>query len=469
MATASGPLLRSAPMREFNALGSVGRPVFDSAPQVRATIRRQLGADIAAMLAIPQIGESGRDVDWYAPEGGLVVPWSAASPEERDAMRGQLQAAREKVAAHAASLGVQLSGRPAQNGADDFEVYARLLPHVMRIPNESHIYSVDGKPVLTFWGFSDPRLPDADPIRDLMPAVPAAQAAAMMPPPAAPVLAPTRPWWSRWWLWLLLLLLVLLLGLFGLRSCAPEILPPAFRSEIVGEQKVPEIPPTREVPPVGTVVVPGVLVPGVVVPGNGTAADGAVGVVPNGAIVPDAATPPGASPQDQPATPPQPDASQSPQVPPQPDASKDNAAPQDKTVPPQPNDAAKPQAKPETPLTIPPQAKAGGGTDFLNGKWTSRGGLMDSRTGLPASVEYDFQGGKGKVTITRGDGTTCVGNSSATMQGGKLVITGQDDPRCGDGSSFGRSTVECTQGASGAAKCSGKPQQGPEYSVDMTR
>lgn len=464
MATAaSGPLLRSAPMREFNALGSVGRPVFDSAPQVRATIRRQLGADIAAMLAIPQIGESGRDVDWYAPEGGLVVPWSAASSEERDAMRGQLQAAREKVAAHAASLGVQLSGRAAQNGADDFEVYARLLPHVMRIPNESHIYSVDGKPVLTFWGFSDPRLPDADPIRDLMPAVPAAQAAAMMPPLVAPAIV-SRP--SRWWLWLLLLLLLLLLGLFGLRSCAPEVLPPAFRSEIVGEQKTPEVPPRREVPPVGTVVVPGVTVPGVVVPGDGSA----TGVAPEGATPPDAATPPGASPQDQPTTPPQPDASQSPQVPPpQPDATKDQPSPQDQKTPPQPNDAAKPQAKPETPLTIPPQAKAGGSTDFLNGKWTSRGGLMDSRTGLPASVEYDFEGGKGKVTITRGDGTTCVGNSSATMQGGKLVITGQDDPRCGDGSSFGRSTVECTQGASGAAKCSGKPQQGPEYSVDMTR
>jgi len=94
---------------------------------------------------------------------------------------------------------------------------------------------------------------------------------------------------------------------------------------------------------------------------------------------------------------------------------------------------------------------------------------MDSRTGLPATVEYDFQGGKGKVTITRGDGTTCVGTSSATMQGGKLVITGKDDPRCSDGSSYGRSTVECTQGATGAAKCSGKPEQGPEYSVDMTR
>lgn len=466
MATAaSGPLLRSAPMREFNALGSVGRPVFDSAPQVRATIRRQLGADIAAMLAVPQIGESGKDVDWYAPEGGLVVPWSAASPEERDTMRAQLQAAREKVAQHAASVGVQLSARPAQTGTDDFEVYARLLPHVMRIPNESHIYSVDGKPVLTFWGFSDPRLPDADPIRDLMPAVPAAQAAAMMPPPPEPATV-ARPWWARWWWWLLLLLLLLLL-LWGLRTCAPEILPPAFRSEIVGEQKQPDVPPTREVPPVGTVVVPGVTVPGVVVPGEGN------GVAPDGtAVVPDS----GAVPPDAGATPPQPDdASKSPEdqkTPPQPDdAAKPPEAtpPQDQQTPPQPDAGANPQAKPETPLTIPPQAKTGGGTDFLNGKWTSRGGLMDSRTGLPATVEYDFKGGKGTVTIKRGDGTTCVGASSATMQGGKLVITGQDDPRCSDGSSYGRATVECAQGASGAAKCSGKPQQGPEYSVDMTR
>ena len=120
-------------------------------------------------------------------------------------------------------------------------------------------------------------------------------------------------------------------------------------------------------------------------------------------------------------------------------------------------------------ITIPPEAQKSGSTDFLNGTWTSRGGLMDSRTGLPAEVQYDFDGGKGTVTITRPDGTVCKGASTAAMQGGKLVITGQDDPKCNDGSAYARSRVECVPGADGRTRCTGKPSQGPEYSVDMSR
>lgn len=461
MASESGPLLRSARLRDFNALGSVGRPVYASAPQIRATLRRQIGAEAAAMLAIPQIGESGENVDWYAPEGGLVVPWSAAAPEERDAMRAALQAAREKVAAHAQTLGAQLEARPASATADDFEVYARLLPHVLRIPDESHIYSVDGKPVVTFWGFTAPGLPDADPIRDLMPAaaVAAVAAAAPNPPPLRdPV--PVRPWW-RWLLPLLLLLLGLGLLLWLLRGCAPEVLPPALRP---ADLAVP-VDPAR---PGGTVVVPGVEVPGVVVPGVTVPG----GVVPGTVTTPDGATPPpeAAQPPNAPADgqqppPPQPDA-QTPDAqtqPPQPEAQKPDAQ--------TPPEARKPGAAstPESPLVIPPEAQKSGSTDFLNGTWTSRGGLMDDRTGLPVVVQYGFENGKGTVTYTRPDGTVCKGASAAAMQGGRLVITGADNVRCNDGSAYARTDVTCTPGADGRARCAAKPAQGPEYSVDIGR
>lgn len=466
MASESGPLLRSARLRDFNALGSVGRPVFASAPQIRATLRRQMGAEVAAMLAIPQIGESGESVDWYAPEGGLVVPWSAAAPEEREAMRIALQGAREKLAGHAETLGRQLDARPAAT-ADDFEVYARLLPHVLRIPDENHIYSVDGKPVVTFWGFTAPGLPEADPIRDLMPA---AVAAAPAGPPrvAPPVLDPVpaaRPWW-RWLLWLLLLLLALGLLLWLLRGCAPEVLPPALRpSEVV----VP-VEPDR---PGGTVVVPGVEVPGVVVPG--VTVPGATGVAPGTATTPEGAPAPGVTTPPDAAQPVPPEPEAQADRPPQPDAASPDAA---QPPPPQP-DAQSPQetpppqpgasSKPETPLTIPPEAQKSGSTDFLNGTWTSRGGVMDERTGLPVVVQYGFENGKGTVTITRPDGTVCKGGSAARMQGGKLVITGEDAVRCNDGSAYARTDVTCAPGAGGRARCTAKPAQGPEYSVDMGR
>ncbi len=413
--TALGPLLRSAGLREFDALGSVGRPVVDSAPQLRATIRRQLGEDIAAMLAVPQSNESGDAVDWYAPSGGLVVPWSAATPEEREDMRVRLQAARELVVAHGEALTAQLRDRPAGATADDFEVYARLLPHVMRIPDDSHIYAVDGKPVLTFWGFSSPRQPEVDVIRDLMPP----SAAPVLPAAVMPVAVPRRGWNWRWLLWLLPLLLLLAL-LLGLRACDSPFLPQGLR------------------PLIPDLAVPDIAVPGAVVPGAAVGVDG-------GAVAP--------SSPDNAATLPQADDKSS-----SPDKSPTPPTPDDKSVP----DKGKP-------LVIPSEAKASGDTAFLDGKWTAKSGLMDGRTGLPVAVEHDFKDGKGKTTIRRGDGTVCVGNSTATMQGGKLVITGDDDPACNDGSRYARSRIECTQGKDGKAVCSGKQPSGQAYSVDMGR
>ncbi|MBN2751704.1 MAG: hypothetical protein JXQ84_03250, partial [Rhodospirillaceae bacterium] len=140
-------------------------------------------------------------------------------------------------------------------------------------------------------------------------------------------------------------------------------------------------------------------------------------------------------------------------TPPQPDATKDGASPPSL----------------ENPLTIPPEAAKSGDASFLDGKWTSKSGLMDSRTGLPAVVEYDFKGGQGTATIRRSDGTVCVGKSRATVQNGKVVISGVEDPRCGDGSSYARAQVECVQGPDGKAVCSGKSAKGSAYSVDMSR
>ncbi len=459
--TASGPLLRSAGLREYDALGNIGRPVIDSAPQLRATIRRQLGEDVAAMLAVPQVNEAGDAVDWYAPGGTLVVPWSSAAADEREAMRVQMQAARERVIAHGASLAEQLRNRPAASAADDFEVYARLLPLVMRIPDESHIYAVDGKPVLTFWGFANPRQPDLDVIRDLRPPT------AAVPPVAAPAAAPLaavaahRSW--RWLWWLLLPLFGLALLLFFLRSCQPALLPDALRP-VLPDVALPGV-------SVPEVKVPGVIVPGGMVSGGTVSGGTVVGGADAAAASPaDAAS----SPQGETPVPPQADAAKS-DTPSSPQG--DNAA----ATPPQPETPSSPQddkagTPPQanapdkgSPLIIPPQAAAANDPSFLNGKWNSTSGLMDGRTGLPVTMEQEFKNGKGKTTIRRGDGTVCVGTNTATMQGGKLVIVGDADAKCSDGSHYGQTRVECQPGKDGRAVCAGKQANGPDYSVDMRR
>src|ERR1051325_6995200 len=92
--------------------------------------------------------------------------------------------------------------------------FARLLRHALTAPGEETLYVVDGKPVMTFWGFSaEANLPGV--FLAAPPAPP--QAAAAAPLRAAPqavlasapaVAAGTR---SAWWQWLLLAVLLLLL------------------------------------------------------------------------------------------------------------------------------------------------------------------------------------------------------------------------------------------------------------------
>ena len=79
----AGALLRSGSLSDFHPLGAVGKPVYSAASQLRATVRRLYGQDVADLFAIPKRHDQGDVIDWYAPEPGSVVPWSAATPGAR--------------------------------------------------------------------------------------------------------------------------------------------------------------------------------------------------------------------------------------------------------------------------------------------------------------------------------------------------------------------------------------------------
>src|SRR6266511_2461495 len=99
---AAGPLLVSEPLQRYRALGLAGDPVWRAAGQLRTAIAQRLSRRHADLLAIPEVDPTGRRIDWYAP----------------------------------------------------FEGHARTAP------GEDTLYVVDGKPVMTFWGFSaDANLP----------------------------------------------------------------------------------------------------------------------------------------------------------------------------------------------------------------------------------------------------------------------------------------------------------------------
>lgn len=214
-----GPLLRTGTLTDYHPVGAVGHPVYLAAAQLRAALARRLGPDLADSFAIPQRNEDGDTLDWYAPRPGPVVPWSAASPEERLSAQSQLMENRTRIDELARTM--QADPDPER------QVFARLLAHVFNFPDEDHVYLVDGRPVVTFWGFvRDREAVGSDPLVNLgrLAAPPTEWSLDLADEPRqdrSPEPAPRRglPWWI--WFPLVLLALVLLL-LFLLRGCVPD-------------------------------------------------------------------------------------------------------------------------------------------------------------------------------------------------------------------------------------------------------
>lgn len=74
-------LLRSGNLDDYQAVGGGGQAVFDSALQIRETLRLRKQQAMVDCLAIPQVNDSGDRVDWYSPLEGASVAWKAADEE----------------------------------------------------------------------------------------------------------------------------------------------------------------------------------------------------------------------------------------------------------------------------------------------------------------------------------------------------------------------------------------------------
>jgi hypothetical protein len=491
----SGPLLKSGNLRDYTALGEIGQPVYAAADQIRTAVLHQIGREAADLFAVPKFDSIGRNIDWYAPVDGDIVPWNAASPEERDAAQKRLLDLNDKIEAHAR----RITADPQSN---DQLVFGRLLTLCPFIPDTSHIFIIQGQPVVTFWGFvpagADPsrhRLADVvkqPPVKPAVAAAPiaAARAAAVAAGGAAVAVAEGASWW-RWLWWLLGLLLLLLILLMALRSCDVIEAPVPYLTD-KGDIVWPGGAPTDN-----TIVT----VPGGTVTGTDTidgATNGTV-VVPDGTVDPNApkepdATVPGATPGDPNA----PDKNAAPNAdqnkPEDPQTPQDQQNPdqhkQDEQTPPdeqqqdqQKTDQQNPQDQqnqdqqakdqqaaqpPIKPIELPADAgnAKNGPADFMQGQWRSQTGLRSSGSNAPATIGYQFdKAGKGTTTLHLGNGVSCSGASAATTQNGKLTIQDQGGLNCSDGSNFQGSTVECSKGADGKTHCVGRYPNGQQYDI----
>ncbi|NKD77317.1 hypothetical protein HEQ60_06025 [Haematospirillum sp. H1815] len=443
----TGPLLRTGSLRDFCMLGISGTSLFSTALQMRSTIRRQIGDDVASLMAIPQIRADGVTIDWYAPSGSRVIPWSAATLQEQKAVLPRLQSARHCVSSHAGLL----ADRPAMSR--DFELFARLLPFALFIPDETHIYLVDGQPVVTFWGFSPLAVPGGI---DVLTGLSLSSAQT----PISPVQIAQPSGWP-WWLWFLLavplVLLFLLLLIWFMRWWAlslPEekrgLLPSWLSGPLLEDQHsiIPFL-PFRQ-----AVVVDGAS-------GKAVALDSGQGDMtapsPSGGteqlVEPDKGqsdSPPESSPADRAD-----------------ETDKSGSSPEEGSSPPpvSPDEASSAAEA----LHIPPEALQSGQTDFLNGTWRSHTGLVDGATSLPLDVEYSFDKGAGTMTIRRGDGVVCTGPGNARMDQGRLHIDQAESVRCPDGREFAPSQVVCDRDTNGKARCQGVNPDGARYHVDIGR
>jgi hypothetical protein len=138
-------LLRSGNLDDFQAVGGGGQAVFDSANQVRETLRLRKHFAVCDSLAIPQLNDEGDRVDWYSPVAGSVVSWKTASAPQREAALRYLDALQQTV--------WMLSGKCQQSGKPAQQLFGALLENTLQFPGENHLFLVNDKPVICFWGF----------------------------------------------------------------------------------------------------------------------------------------------------------------------------------------------------------------------------------------------------------------------------------------------------------------------------
>lgn len=427
--------LRSGNLDDFLALGENGQPVYASALQLRETLRLRKQQPIADCLAIPQSNEKGDRIDWYAPVAGKMTSWMAASDEQREHALELLEQYQQTVAG--ISEKAQTSEKPA------LKLFGVLLAKAIQFPGPNHVYLVDDKPVITFWGFVNlgkkfradaleclrPVAPPEPPVIEVAPEpepepievpepepqepeqAPEPEKAPVEPAPAFVIPDEPKPvarsvWMRAWWLIPCAGLLVTL-GM-QIRSCVS--LPPSEKAPSMAVVK-----PEKRVLDATTAPVESPLLSFAGLPLN------------DATLMPPVAPPAAASEEKAP-----------------------EAAPA--------SDAAHVTPAPKGVLVMPPESIRVGSVRFLNGNWQATAIVKNPLTGKPPVLKYQIQNGKGRVRFTYGDKVTCRADVEAGLhQSGNLVINSRYRARCSDGSRYSMPEVVCNRVDNAeAADCKGR-------------
>jgi hypothetical protein len=472
---AAGPLLISEPLQRYRALGLAGDPVWRAAGQLRAAIAARLSREHADLLAIPEVDPTGRRIDWYAPFEGEARRLADAGDAERAQALEEVQRLHGDLARLADTMET-----PERSSAE--RNFARLLRHALTAPGEETLYVVDGKPVMTFWGFTaDASLPGAFLASPPVLPRPVARPQAVMASAPALVAGASR---TSWWQWLLLALLLLLILAFLAWLVRPYLprLEPHLEAEAreralnLAVRQPLELQQTRA----GTLQQDnenlrlelarltddlarrgGDCAAGIVGPGGVIVSDGAGVPIERGAAL-EPVPSPGVNDADK--TDNKTDSKGS--------AKGPDGQSKDKTAGAQ-NDPKKDELKKDEPkpMVVPPEAKQKQDLAFLKGDWRSRTGLATASGEKDLRPSYTLDDkGKGKVSFVQKNGAACEAPAEARWDNGKLVIEEKANPKCSDGKTYARNTVNCEVDAAGVAQCKGSQPGDPRsYQVQIGR
>ncbi|MBE0096142.1 SrfA family protein [Citrobacter freundii] len=415
-------LLRSGNLDDYQAVGGGGQAVFDSALQIRETLRLRKQQAMVDCLAIPQINDNGDRVDWYSPIEGKAVAWKAADEEARFRALRYLGSTLENAAA--------LSRKSLQSGKTSLQLFGSLLEKAIQFPGENHVFLVDGKPVITFWGFvnlnENPRddvlgclrLADIPPVvtvaepeqeEEIPPEITFAEADA---PLLTPVVELAKP-------------------------AEPEPQPPVIVNEPEVTPPLAQEKPARRLPlwslPVAAVIIAAIVGPLLwkqqttqPVPAAAAVEVVKIDMAPLPALA-------SALPLHRAEV--------------TPTAKKEKPVEGPVVIAAIPKDALVMDAN---------QMKAGT-TRFLNGNWRVLVDVKDPVSGKAPSLRYQIQANKGTARVVHGDNIVCRAEIfSGLHQSGELMIKSRGNARCTDGSRYPMPEITCKAGTNDVAACTAR-------------
>ncbi|CAM6379708.1 SrfA family protein [Citrobacter freundii] len=415
-------LLRSGNLDDYQAVGGGGQAVFDSALQIRETLRLRKQQAMVDCLAIPQINDNGDRVDWYSPIEGKAVAWKAADEEARFRALRYLGSTLENAAA--------LSRKSLQSGKTSLQLFGSLLEKAIQFPGENHVFLVDGKPVITFWGFvnlnENPRddVLDCLQLADIPPVVTVAEPEQEeeIPPEItfaeadAPLLTP-----------------VVELA----KPAEPEPQPPVIVNEPEVTPPLAQEKPARRLPlwslPVAAVIIAAIVGPLLwkkqttqPVPEAAAVEVAKIDMAPLPALA-------SALPLHR--------------------AEVTPAAKKEKPV----EGPVVIAAIPKDALVMDANQMKAGTTRFLNGNWRVLVDVKDPVSGKAPSLRYQIQANKGTARVVHGDNIVCRAEIfSGLHQSGELMIKSRGNARCTDGSRYPMPEITCKAGTNDVAACTAR-------------